>query len=631
MMPVAAFTLSFSHEDPVTAMRVTSGLASKFLEQNVMLREQIVESTSEFLDVELKKAKVELERQESKIKQFNSQHLGELPQQMEPNLRALDRLANNLTNVTESIQRQSDRLERIEKGIVEYETTGILASELIASYGRPDPLITRIRELEGYLAFLTAEYKETYPDINLTRREIENVKMQLVEIYGPAAASLEDRRFDPYLRKLNNQRDELRSEIVLLKTRRDHLIMRMEDYEERVEKAPILEQELLVLFRDYDSMKKNYEALHTKKLNVRIAESLEKTKKGPQFRILEPANVPTRFYKPNQTRIMMAGLVLGGALGLGLTFMLEFFNPRFRRPEDVELHLESRVLATIPDFSFLYDRSTVRQIADALDAASPTSLPAISGRTKNRSDSEWMKSWRGRVSDGNGKGLSLQLSLVTKWRPRSVVAEQYRVAATRLALMRADRSATVVAVTSAVKGEGKTTTVVNLGYTLARDLGKRTLLIDCDFKCPMLHHYVDTPFEHGLADLLKGEISLDRCLSGFEGIPCWIMPVGRQGTQANEIFKTQRLGAILADLRGQFEYILINTPPILPLADMNVLAGLVDVLLLVVRAGSTPQEFVKQALNTLGTTIPTYIILNAVANDILPYYMYHYEYEHPPA
>ncbi len=407
--------------------------------------------------------------------------------------------------------------------------------------------------------------------------------------------------------------------------------MRIEDYEERVEKAPVLEQELLVLFRDYDSMKKNYEALHTKKLNVRIAESLEKTKEGPQFRILKPANVPTRFYKPNQTRIMMAGLVLGGALGFGLTFMLEFFNPRFRRPEDVELHLESRVLATIPDFSFLYNRPAVRRIADALDATSPTSLPAISDRTKNRSDSEWMKSWRGRVSDGNGKGLSLQLSLVTKWRPRSVVAEQYRVAATRLALMRADRSATVVAVTSAVKGEGKTTTVVNLGYTLARDLGKRTLLIDCDFKCPMLHHYADTPFEHGLADLLKGEISLDRCLSGFEGIPCWIMPVGRQGTPANEIFKTQQLGAILADLRGQFEHILINAPPILPLADMNVLAGLVDVLLLVVRAGSTPQEFVKQALNTLGTTIPTYIILNAVGNDILPSYMHQYEYEHPPA
>ena len=76
-MPVEAFTLSFSHEDPVTAMEVTSALASNFLEQNLILREQIVESTSEFLDVELKRAKVELERQESKIKQFKSQHLGE--------------------------------------------------------------------------------------------------------------------------------------------------------------------------------------------------------------------------------------------------------------------------------------------------------------------------------------------------------------------------------------------------------------------------------------------------------------------------------------------------------------------------------------------------------------------------
>jgi capsular exopolysaccharide synthesis family protein len=211
-----------------------------------------------------------------------------------------------------------------------------------------------------------------------------------------------------------------------------------------------------------------------------------------------------------------------------------------------------------------------------------------------------------------------------------MVAEQFRVAATRLDWVGAKERSTIVAVTSAIKGEGKTTTVVNLGYTLARDLGKRTVLIDCDFKCPALNRYAETPPERGLADCLRGDIPLDECLSGFGEVPCWIIPVGNCENQSNELLKAERLASIFAQLRTQFEYILINAPPILPLADMNVLAGHADLLLLIVRAASTPQHFVKRALDTLGADLPIHVILNAVGGQTLPYYMYSDYYQHAP-
>ena len=142
----------------------------------------------------------------------------------------------------------------------------------------------------------------------------------------------------------------------------------------------------------------------------------------------------------------------------------------------------------------------------------------------------------------------------------------------------------------------------------------------------MLHRYMDTPSGTGLVDLLNSKMPLDGSLSGFGGIPCWILPVGDVGDQANELLKTQRLASILTDLREQFEYILINAPPILPLADMNVLAGVADVMVMVVRAGSTPQQVVRGALNTLGVRADeARIILNAVDSHALPYSMY-YDY-----
>lgn len=630
VMPTEAFTISFSHENPFTAMKVTSRIASQFIEENLKNREQFMAGTSEFLDYELARAKADLEKQEDEITRFKSKHMGELPGQMEANLSALDRLQNDLTTVAESFHRLSDQLATIEKGIALYEVTGNTMSGLAASQVEPDPLVRRLKELEQTLSSLSAEYKDSYPDIILTRREIEKVKAELGEIYVPEAATSGEQPFDPYLQQLNKQRDELRSEIVLLKRRQHQLTLRKKDYEKRVEKAPALEQSLLILLRDYENIKDNYRSLLDKRLNARVAENLEKRQKGQQFRIIDPANVPGKPYKPNQMRIMIFGLAFGCALGFGMAYILEQFNPTFHRPEDIELLFGLDVLAAIPDFTFVYDRSMRKQVRGALEASQPTTMQMVSGQAKSGANPETLRRRLKRVTGGNRDSLPLQMSLVAKWLPTSIVAEQYRIAATQLSLMQGDRTTTVVEVTSAVKGEGKTTTVVNLGYTLARDLGKRTLLIDCDLKCPMLHRYANTPSEPGLVDLLNKRIPLEECLSSFGEIPCWIMSAGGVENQGNEIFKTRELASILTDLRGQFEYILINVPPILPLADMNVLAGLADVLVLVVRAGSTPQQVVQRALNRLRIKTQAHIILNAVEPQTLPYYM-NYSYYGKPA
>jgi len=614
---VDAFTVSFSHENPGTAMNVAARIASKFLEENLKDREQIAQGTTEFLDDEVITAQRVLERKEDEISRVKANHMGELPQQMEANLRALDRLQSDLNTVNESMQRLSDRSSTVENAILDYERFGRTNSLLVAGAIEPDPLFRRLKELREKLMKLKAEFWDAYPDVILTKEEIRHVERELVDLYGPDVIHHGAKPLDLYLQDLKRQESEVKTELALLKQRQAMLYAERKDYVKRVEASPAVEQELLILQRDYDNMKNNYRSLLDKRLNARLSENLEKRQKGAQFRIIDPANFPMHPDKPNQLRIMLFGFLFGCAAGVGLTMMQEQLHPQFRRPEDIENVLgRPQLLAVIPHFQLTYGRPTWQRFLPYYSSTGETN-------GHNGTAQHGMR-WK-RLFDYAGGDFPFEMNFVAKYHPASLVAEQYRVAATRLSLSVSAYKAAVVTVTSAVKGEGKTTTVINLGYTLARDMGKRTVLVDCDLKCPILHRYAITVPQYGLADFLTKDVSIEACLSEFTEVPCSIMPVGNCNLQFNELLKTDRLATVLAQLREQFEYILINAPPILPLADMNVLTGHADLLLLVVRAGSTSHQCVKYALTTLRPGTPIHVILNAVTSQSLPTYMSDYD------
>jgi succinoglycan biosynthesis transport protein ExoP len=218
--------------------------------------------------------------------------------------------------------------------------------------------------------------------------------------------------------------------------------------------------------------------------------------------------------------------------------------------------------------------------------------------------------------------------VIGKWNPWSVVAEQFRVAATRLALLQSSGRGKVTVVTSAVKGEGKSVVAANLAYTLARDIGKSTLLIDGDLKCPSVHHYWGMSQSPGLKDVLGGSQSLESCLRQEGELPLWILPSGSErGRAGDDLSRIRHIAEILNELKEKYDHVIIDGPPVLPLADMQVMAGMTDTIAFVIRAGLTPRSAVENALRTLGDTTKTYIILNELETRGMPYYMQEgYEY-----
>jgi succinoglycan biosynthesis transport protein ExoP len=312
---------------------------------------------------------------------------------------------------------------------------------------------------------------------------------------------------------------------------------------------------------------------------------------------------------------MMLGLIGGCGPGVGLAVGLDRLNPTFRRREEVEVLPGIQVLATVPQFFTLSSQiGPMPKIGSRIARVDSSRVPAVNI-----------------AGNGNRNGLdTANLNLVAKWQPRSIAAEQYRMAATKLVLSTEGRHSTVVEITSALMGEGKTTTVVNLGYIIARDFRKKTLLIDCDFQRPALHHYAKVPGRAGLIEFLDGRASLDDCLSGIDESPCFIMTTGGVGGECNELGRIQQLKAIMPELRTQFQYLIINTPPVLSSATMGILASLADELVWVIRAGYSPKHLVQKAFMMLGMTGQRQVILNGLDAQSMSHHLYGYTMSYGP-
>jgi polysaccharide chain length determinant protein (PEP-CTERM system associated) len=640
---VDAFSISFAHRDPQLAMKVTAKLASQFIDENLRSREQLVEGASEFIEQELGMAKERLENQEAAISLFKTKHMGELPEQVQANLSTLDRLSLQHGTTVDAIQRASDRLSLIEKTIKEYEALGPATAATVQGPGGVvvmDSPLLRLKELEKTLTTLSSEYKDHYPDIVALKQEIQSLKAQLgktateVNEFDKATTSTKEMRpIDAYLRELSRQREEAKLEIASMKERRLRVKEQMKEYESRVERAPARDQELMLLERDYGNLKENYRTLLDKKLNARLSGNLEKRQKGEQFRIIDPANLPQKLEAPDRLKIMLLSLVLGCGLGVGSVVALESFRPVFRRSDDVESFLQIRVLASIPNFGngsgrmpkFLSGSTTTSRFDEVMKGRLLSARPSADQRNGTYADKSAgggsglpAIGTRGRSSKFN---IGRESDLIAKWSPLSVVAEQFRVAAARLVLMQSGAGSKVTVITSALKGEGKSFVAANLAYVLACNLGKPTLLIDGDLKCPMVHQCMGIPQFPGLRDVLEGGRSVDSCLHRAGELPLWILPSGVASGRMLELSDIHKISGLLTELKKQYEYIVIDAPPILPLADMHMLAGMADTLAVVISAGITPRSIVDKAVRTIGVTSNACIILNGLEVAGVPSYM----------
>ncbi len=626
-------TLSFAHQDPLVAMKVTSKLASQFIDGNIKMREQFIEGATEFFKQELLESKKSLDEKEQLLSAYKLRFLGELPGQLDTNLRTLDRLQLEKIRIQETLNELNSRLELSQQTIRDYESNPFLLQGQ-TSGKRGDPSVRQLSELKKELQKLTSEFTEAYPDVVSLKLQIRTLEEELAKRGEPSSEGSESEAvlFDPYLAELKAGRDELKLQSAQLRSQRKRIAASMVDYEGRIERTPEREQELLGLERNYGNMIENYQLLHQKQINANISENLDKRQKGERFRILDPANLPSKPEGMRRAFILLGGLAGGVGLGFGLAFLLDLFSPTFRRSADVEVSLGFPLLASIPSFKMVYGKSMKMLPGGGgapVETNGKTNYFGKRGYSDIQGTGKLQSAISGRLSSTSD--FPKHYNLVTKWRPDSVVAEQFRVAATRLDLLGDKPMGNVVLVSSAMQGEGKTSTAANLSYTLARDLDEPTLVIDCDYKRPNLHNIMDIAPYPGVADYLAGEVSLESCFQENPDFPLCCLAVG--DTEANPVAlsKLQHLSSLIELMKSRYRFIILDGPPILPLADINVLSGLADIVLMVVRSGVTPKDVVQKATDILQGSHVTRMLLTDAWSDGVPYYVRHGHYAAPYA
>jgi len=339
-----SFSISYKDKDPEKVMKIANALAFYFIDENLKAREIQAVGTSSFLDDELNSIRKELVAQELKLKEYREKYMGGLPEQLESNLRILDRLQEQLNTRQVSLADARNRLAMIKNQISENQRMPSQSDSLTNNgqvTGSEESLTPN--QARARLAYLETRYTEKHPDIIRIKKIISEFEKKNGK---DTQETSEELQYIPA--SIRMQLGEITAEIKTYEEDISNLNAQIRIYQTRVENTPKKEQELLSLERDYENIKASYNSLLNRKLEADIAVNMEKKQKGEQFRIIDPARLPQKPVSPDMKKLFLMAVAAGFGIGGGIIFLLEYFNTSFRSPEDIESYLGFSVMATVP-------------------------------------------------------------------------------------------------------------------------------------------------------------------------------------------------------------------------------------------------------------------------------------------
>ncbi len=439
----------------------------------------------------------------------------------------------------------------------------------------------------------------TQTDLILERN---NLALEVTERH-PKLQAIDDR-----LREVRREtRREVAAQIALLRNREEILGRQLGELMQRNREVPAVELSLARLQRD---AKVNDDLLTL--LKTRHQEALIKESEGvEEVTIVRPATEPLAPIGSEGANMLLIGGALGLMLGLVLAFVQETLDTSIGTIEDVESYLEVPVLGIVPHID---PRETMQRLIER----------------------------RPSLAQIEPDVLQSHALLITHFDPKSPVAEAYRTLRTNIQFARLERGGKVLVVTSPTLQEGKTTTIVNLALTMAQS-GQKTLLVGGNMRRPSLHRFFGIEREPGLSDILIGNARWRDCIRTVADIlmgrfemedimaapgldNLHIIEAGPIPANPSELLSTSAMGEFLRAVSAEYDIVLIDTPPVLPVTDAAIAAGQADGVLLVYQAGKVGRLVLKRAKAHLESTRAKVwgVVLNDVQTEVSGYNYTHY-------
>jgi polysaccharide biosynthesis transport protein len=546
--------VSYVSPDPRLARDIANGVVEAFIQWKTQTRSRTVQQASSFLQEQIDALKTEIEEKDRR-------------------LRELGRSANIVTTQ----QGSNQTLERLE----------VLNQDYVQAVAE------RI-DKEARYSELSSSPRETVAD-TLSGGLVGNLRSEQLRLEREYATNLN--KFQPgwpamveLKSKIDKGREHLDS--VITETVDQALQGARAEYQTALRKERALLSELERLQEQdiadgpatlsYSNLqielatrRQLLDELLGKQSETMVVSQLQ-TEDASNVRWVDTAVLPGGPFRPNLRRELTLGLLAGLVLGIGLVFLLEFLDRTVKSSEQVESLLQLPTLAVIPD----------------LDSPGYGYGYGYGAGQSGRSKGGVRRAFRRRAKGSDTEDLSIEL--LPYLRPRLAPSEAYRSLRTALLLSTADEMRSIV-VTSAESGEGKTTTSTNLAVVMAQ-LGRRVLLVDADLRKPRLHEVFQVSNRVGLVNCLTAHIDLPDALTPTSVPDLTLLTSGPTPPNPAELLASERMHDLLDEMAKQFDFIVLDTPPVLAVTDSTVLGNLSGHVLLTLASGRTRREEARACL-----------------------------------
>ena len=563
--------IHYNCTNPQLAADIVNTLANTYVEQNFKTKFESTMQASDWLSKQLVDLQMKVETSQEKLVRYQKEHeiLGN-DEKQNITTEKLDEINKELT-LAESDRMQKEAVYRQTQSSDPEVVAAAIVADSAGGSANSSHLLGGLREQQAaiqiQMAELSTQFGPSYPKLAQLNSQLKEVNHQLQS-------------------EINKSVDHLRGQYLAALQRENLLHDSFEKQKQEANKLNESAIEYSLLKRDVDSNRTLYEGLLEKLKEAGVTAGL----RSNNFRILAAARPPTLPVEPNIPRNLLFALALGVISGVGSAFLLENMDNTVRTPE------QATALSGLPSLGM---------------------IPM--GRTAS-------------LSSG-GKRLALTSSkeaveTVTQARPQSQMAESYRALRTSLLLSNLGAPPKVIMVTSARPQEGKTTTSINTAIVLAQK-GVRVLLIDADLRRPSVHKNLGMGPRSGLSNVLTGSATLQQAVTVSPILPnLYILPAGTPPPNPAELLASSIMRDLIAELREQYDHIVLDTPPTLSVTDAVVLSPRADATILVIRSGQTTKQALRRSRDILMQVNAHVagVLLNAV--DLTsPDYYYYYEYQ----
>lgn len=554
------------------AARVVNTLANTYIEQNFKTRFESTMQASDWLSRQLVDLQMKVETSQEKLVKYQKEHniLG-IDEKQNITTQKLDELNKELTTAESERMEKESLYQLAASG--DAESAASVAGAAAApgkssatTSGLLDKLQAQKADLRIQAAQLGTQFGPAYP-------KIAQVNNQIAEI---------DAQIQSEMKKVTAR---LRGDYQAALQRENMLRAALEDQKQQDNKLNESAIEYSLLKRDFESNRTLYEGLLQKLKEAGVTAGL----RSNNIREVDIARTPNAPAEPNIPRNLGFGFIFGLSSGIGLAFLLEGMDNTVRTPE------QAQAISGLPSLGMI-------PLGSKINAETKQGLMVASSREP--------------------------VEIITQSRPQSQMAESYRALRTSLLLTSLGAPPKTILITSALPREGKTTTSVNTAIVLAQK-GTSVLLIDADLRRPSIHKALGIGPRVGLSNVLTGGATLQQAVVRSPMLPnLFVLPAGTPPPNPAELMASSQMFDLLAELRDQYDHLVVDTPPTLSVTDAVVLSTRADAVVLVIRSSQTTKPALRRARDILAQVNARVagVLLNAVNLDSPDYY-YYYEYQ----